>query len=103
MRLVTLTLPRSRIGIRDTKRPLFASGDLLLGLELGSGALFGIETVEDLAKYDLSYGEVPLRWKERFMKKTIFEYDGQWASEYSSHEQRFLWLPAPNIGRSRVQ
>jgi hypothetical protein len=67
-----LTLPRFGIGIRDSKRPQFASGDLLLGLALGSGALFGIETIEDLAKYDLSNGEIPLRWKERFLKKPIF-------------------------------
>ncbi|KAJ5975642.1 hypothetical protein N7481_009349, partial [Penicillium waksmanii] len=60
------------IGIRDSKRSQFASGDLLLGLALGHGALFGIETKADLAKYDLSNGEIPLRWKESYLKKPIF-------------------------------
>ncbi|CEJ58338.1 hypothetical protein PMG11_06997 [Penicillium brasilianum] len=60
------------IGIRDSKRPQFASGDLLLGLALVRGALFGIETKEDLVKYDLSNGEIPLRWKKSFMEKPLF-------------------------------
>jgi hypothetical protein len=72
LRIPILTLPRFGIGIRDSKRPQFASGNLLLGIALGSGALFGIKTKEDLAKYDLSNGEIPLRWKESFMKKPIF-------------------------------
>jgi hypothetical protein len=67
-----LTSLRFGIGIRDSKRPQFASGDLLLGLALGSGALFGIETIEDLAQFDPSNGEIPLRRKESFMKIPIF-------------------------------
>ncbi|KAJ5415013.1 hypothetical protein N7509_000111 [Penicillium cosmopolitanum] len=60
------------IGIRDSKRAPFASGDLLLGLALGHGALFAIESRSDLANFDLSNGEIPLRWKESYLKKPIF-------------------------------
>ncbi|KAJ5652065.1 hypothetical protein N7507_009491, partial [Penicillium longicatenatum] len=60
------------IGIRDSNRPQFASGDLLLGLALAHGALFDIKNKEDLASFDLSYGENPLCWKEDYKKKPIF-------------------------------
>ncbi|CAP95306.1 Pc21g04090 [Penicillium rubens Wisconsin 54-1255] len=45
------------IGIRNTKRPQFASGYILLATALQHGALYGIETVEDFARFDLSSGE----------------------------------------------
>ncbi|KAF7618041.1 hypothetical protein AFLA_006947 [Aspergillus flavus NRRL3357] len=51
------------IGIRDSKRSQFASGDLLLGLALAHSALFGSGTEADLAKYDLSNGD-PKRLKK---------------------------------------
>lgn len=60
------------IGIRDSKRSQFASGDLLLGLALAHSALFGIGTEADLAKYDLSNGDVPLRWNESYLKSPFF-------------------------------
>ncbi|OQE73307.1 hypothetical protein PENNAL_c0089G11954 [Penicillium nalgiovense] len=60
------------IGIRDTKRPQFASGYILLAIALQHGALFGIETVEDFAKFDLSSGKpVELRWKDEYLKKPV--------------------------------
>ncbi|KAJ5711789.1 hypothetical protein N7488_005945 [Penicillium malachiteum] len=60
------------IGIRDTKRPQFASGYILLALALQHGALFGIETVEDLARFDLSSGQpIELRWKDEYLKKPV--------------------------------
>ncbi|KAJ6171572.1 hypothetical protein N7470_000639 [Penicillium chermesinum] len=60
------------IGIRDTKRPQFASGYVLLAIALQHGALFGIETVEDLAQYDLSDGRpIPLRWKDEYLDKPV--------------------------------
>ncbi|KAJ5139024.1 uncharacterized protein N7515_003872 [Penicillium bovifimosum] len=60
------------IGIRDSNKPQFASGQLLLALALAHGALFGIETVSDLEEFDLSNGEIPLEWKESFKTKPIF-------------------------------
>jgi hypothetical protein len=48
---------RFGIGIRNTKRPQFASGYILLATALQHGALYGIETVEDFARFDLSSGE----------------------------------------------
>ncbi|KAJ5267504.1 hypothetical protein N7478_010312 [Penicillium angulare] len=54
------------------KRAPFASGDLILGLALGHGALFAIENRSDLANFDLSNGEIPLQWKESYLKKPIF-------------------------------
>ncbi|KAJ5145808.1 uncharacterized protein N7515_000372 [Penicillium bovifimosum] len=60
------------IGIRDSNKPQFASGQLLLALALAHGALFGIETVSDLEEFDLSNGEIPLKWKESFKTKPIF-------------------------------
>lgn len=68
MRLIWFRLG---IGIRDSNRPQFASGYLLLALALTHGALFGVDTVDDLAKFDLSAGEVPLRWKNEFLEKTV--------------------------------
>lgn len=64
--------PRFGIGIRDTKRPQFAAGYILLAIALQHGALFGIETVEDLAQYDLSSGRpIPLRWKDEYLDKPV--------------------------------
>ncbi|KAJ5288305.1 hypothetical protein N7508_011080 [Penicillium antarcticum] len=60
------------IGIRDSSKPQFASGEVLLSLALEHGALFGIESVADLAQYDLSNGEIPLRWKKDYLSKPIF-------------------------------
>ncbi|KAJ6019330.1 hypothetical protein N7522_001397 [Penicillium canescens] len=60
------------IGIRDSNKPQFASGQLLLALALEHGALFGIETVADLVDCDLSNGEMPLEWKESYKTKPIF-------------------------------
>lgn len=63
---------RFGIGLRDSKRPQFASGYLLLALALQHGALFGVETVEDLANYDLSSGKpIELRWKDEYLKKPV--------------------------------
>jgi hypothetical protein len=45
---------RFGIGIRDIKRPQFAAGYILLAITLQHGALFSIETVDDLANFDLS-------------------------------------------------
>ncbi|KAI2791350.1 hypothetical protein POX_c04207 [Penicillium oxalicum] len=60
------------IGIRDTKKPQFASGYVLLAIALQHGALFGINTAEDLAKYDLSDGRpIPLRWKDEYLNKPV--------------------------------
>ncbi|KAJ5318323.1 hypothetical protein N7476_004743 [Penicillium atrosanguineum] len=60
------------IGIRDTKRPQFASGYILLAIALQHGALYGIESVEDFANFDLSGGEpIELRWKEEFLEKPV--------------------------------
>lgn len=61
-----------RIGIRDSNKPQFASGQLLLALALAHGALFGIETVAHLVDCVLSNGEMPLEWKESFKTKPIF-------------------------------
>jgi hypothetical protein len=63
---------RFGIGIRDTKRPQFASGYILLAIALQHGALFGIETVEDFAKFDLSSGNpMKLRWKDEYLEKPV--------------------------------
>jgi hypothetical protein len=62
---------RFGIGIRDSNRPQFASGYLLLALALTHGALFGVDTIDDLAKFDLSAREVPLRWKNEFLEKLV--------------------------------
>lgn len=51
---------RFGIGIWDSNRPQFVLGYLLLSLALAHGALFGVNTVDDLAKFDLSNGEIPL-------------------------------------------
>jgi hypothetical protein len=63
---------RFGIGIRDTKRPQFAAGYILLAIALQHGALFGIETVDDLANFDLSGGQpIELRWKEEYLEKPV--------------------------------
>ncbi|CAI7606767.1 unnamed protein product [Penicillium viridicatum] len=68
----SLFLLRFGIGIRDSSKPQFAFGEVLLSLALEHGALFGIESVADLAQYDLSNGEIPLRWKKDYLSKPIF-------------------------------
>lgn len=41
-------------------------------MALQHGALFGIETVEDLAQYDLSSGRpIELRWKDEYLKLPV--------------------------------
>jgi hypothetical protein len=35
--------------------------------------------------------------RKLYEEANIHECDGQWASGYSSNEQRFFILPAPNI------
>lgn len=62
---------RFGIGIRDSNRPQFASGYLLLSLALAHGALFQVSTVDDLAQFDLSNGEIPLRWKTEYLENDI--------------------------------
>ncbi|KAJ5500694.1 hypothetical protein N7453_009745 [Penicillium expansum] len=59
------------IGIRDSNKPLYSTGDLLLSLALEHGALFSVKTVNDLAQFDLSNGEVPLRWKNEYLEKPV--------------------------------
>ncbi|KAE8314459.1 hypothetical protein BDV41DRAFT_575719 [Aspergillus transmontanensis] len=50
----------------------FASGYVLLAIALQHGALFGINTAEDLAKYDLSDGRpISLRWKDEYLNKPV--------------------------------
>ena len=65
---------RFGISIRDSNRPQFASGYLLLSLALAHGALFGVNTVDDLAKFDLSNGEIPLRWKNEYLEKPVLRH-----------------------------
>ncbi|KAJ5971697.1 uncharacterized protein N7479_001615 [Penicillium vulpinum] len=62
------------IGIRDSNRPQFASGYLLLSLALAHGAIYGVDTVDDLAQFDLSNGEIPLRWKEEYLDKPVLRH-----------------------------
>lgn len=85
---------RFGIGIRDTKRPQFASGYFLLAIALQHGALFGIETVDDLAKYDLSSGKpIELRWKDEYMKRPVLRNvtaDGP--QDVPLHKERFCEL-----------
>ncbi|KAJ5471326.1 hypothetical protein N7530_008683 [Penicillium desertorum] len=82
------------IGIRDTKRPQFASGYILLAIALQHGALYGIETVEDFARFDLSSGEpIELRWKEEFLEKPVLRNvtaDGP--QDVPLHKERFCEL-----------
>ncbi|KAJ5817214.1 hypothetical protein N7447_009447 [Penicillium robsamsonii] len=82
------------IGIRDTKRPQSASGYFLLAIALQHGALFGIETVDDLAKYDLSSGKpIGLRWKDEYMKRPVLRNvtaDGP--QDVPLHQERFCEL-----------
>ncbi|KAL2700119.1 hypothetical protein AAEP93_008642 [Penicillium crustosum] len=62
------------IGIRDSNRPQFASGYLLFSLALAHGAIYGVDTVDDLAQFDLSNGEIHLRWKEEYMDKPVLRH-----------------------------
>ncbi|KAJ9481456.1 hypothetical protein VN97_g12019 [Penicillium thymicola] len=59
------------IGIHDTKRPQFASGYILLALALEHGALFQVNTVDDLAQFDLSNGPIALRWNDEYLEKPV--------------------------------
>jgi hypothetical protein len=70
-KLIHWLIFRFGIGIRDTRRPQFAAGYILLALALQHGALYGISTVDDLAKYDLSNGPIPLRWKDEYLEKPV--------------------------------
>ena len=65
---------RFGIGIRDTKKPQFAAGYILLALALNHGALFGIDSVEDLAQCDLTNGPIPLRWKDEYLEKPVLRH-----------------------------
>lgn len=65
---------RFGIGIRDSNRPQFASGYLLLSLALAHGAIYGVNTVEDLAQFDLSNGEIWLRWKDEYLDKPVLRH-----------------------------
>ncbi|KAJ5839490.1 uncharacterized protein N7525_004678 [Penicillium rubens] len=83
------------IGIRDSNRPQFASGYLLFSLALAHGAIYGVDTVDDLAQFDLSNGEIHLRWKEEYMDKPVLRHataDGP--QETPLTKQKFLFLPA---------
>jgi hypothetical protein len=74
-RIVTEWLVRFGIGIRDNNRPQFASGILLLVIALAQGAIFGIDSLDDLAQFDLRDGrttEVPLRWNTHALNKPVF-------------------------------
>jgi hypothetical protein len=59
-----LRIPIPNLIIRSKSKPLiqanplkeFASGYILLATALQHGALYGIETVEDFARFDLSSG-----------------------------------------------
>lgn len=65
---------RFGIGIRDSNRPQFASGYLLFSLALAHGAIYGVDTVDDLAQFDLSNGEIHLRWKEEYLDKPVLRH-----------------------------
>ncbi|KAJ5291551.1 hypothetical protein N7478_000802 [Penicillium angulare] len=82
------------IGIRDTKKPQFASGYLLLALALQHGALFGIKSVEDLAKYDLSSGKpIELRWRDEYLEKPVLRnVTAVGPQDVPLHKERFCEL-----------
>ncbi|KAJ6105933.1 hypothetical protein N7512_009450 [Penicillium capsulatum] len=82
------------IGIRDTKRPQFAAGYVLLAIALQHGALFGIRTVEDLAKYDLSSGRpIELRWKDEYLEKPVLRnVTAEGPQDVPLHKERFCEL-----------
>ncbi|KAK1141018.1 hypothetical protein N8T08_009675 [Aspergillus melleus] len=81
------------IGIRDHNRPQFATGIFLLTIALYDGALFGIESMEDLAQYDLrdgQYTEIPLRWKDSALDRPVFRnVTAQGPQEAVLDKQRF--------------
>ena len=69
-------IARFGIGIRDDNRPQFATGIFLLTIALADGALFGIESIEDLTEFDLrksGHSQIPLRWKEDRSWQTSFQ------------------------------
>lgn len=72
----TLLTSASRfgIGIWDSNRPQFALGYLLFSLALAYSAIYGVDTVDDLAQFDLLNGEIYLRWKEEYLDKLVLRY-----------------------------
>ncbi|KAI9044175.1 uncharacterized protein KD926_001999 [Aspergillus affinis] len=63
------------IGIRDDNRLQFASGLLLLVIAIRHGALYGIDTLDNIAEYDFRYRprtEILLRWKTEALEVPVF-------------------------------
>lgn len=46
----------------------------LITLALNHGGLYGIDSEEDLAQFDLSNGPLPLRWKEEYLEKPVLRH-----------------------------
>ncbi|RJE17657.1 hypothetical protein PHISCL_10007 [Aspergillus sclerotialis] len=84
------------IGIRDNDRPQFASGIMLLIIAIKHGALWGIDTLDDIAEYDLRHGsrtEIPLRWKTESLEAPVFRnVTAQGPQEVPLTKQRFCYF-----------
>ncbi|PLB48229.1 hypothetical protein P170DRAFT_360496, partial [Aspergillus steynii IBT 23096] len=84
------------IGIRDDSRPQFASGLLLLVIALAHGAISGINSLADLAQFDLRDGrttEIPLSWNPDALNKPVFRnVTAKGPQEVALNKERFCTL-----------
>ncbi|KAJ5139213.1 uncharacterized protein N7515_004061 [Penicillium bovifimosum] len=83
------------IGIRDDSRPQFASGLLLAVIAIDQGAIYGINTIEDLAQQQFPEGknEIPLRWKDDAKEKLVFRnVTAQGAQDLVLTTERFYYF-----------
>lgn len=69
-------ITRFGIGIQNHNQLQFATGIFLLTIALADGALFGIESVEDLTEFGLhrsGLAWILLQWKEAALDKPVFK------------------------------
>ncbi|KAJ5139397.1 uncharacterized protein N7515_004245 [Penicillium bovifimosum] len=93
------------IGIRDDSRPQFASGLLLAVIAIDQGAIYGINTIEDLAQQQFPEGknEIPLRWKDDAKEKPVFRnVTGQGAQDLVLTTERFYYSFASSSGKQGI-
>lgn len=69
---------------------------MLLIITIKHGALWGIDTLDDIAEYNLRYGsrtEIPLRWKTESLKAPVFRnVTAQGPQEVPLTKQRFYYF-----------
>lgn len=69
---------------------------MLLIIAIKNGALWGIDTLDDIAEYDLRHGsrtEIPLRWRSEYLEAPVFRnVTAQGPQEEPLTKERFCYF-----------